>query len=193
MMIKKTLLLPVLLLGLLVASGCRSPRAADRAAAEVPIAQKSVRSNSYSLLYDLLDKQRNVSKILIIKKDRPELKDLIKRIAKTCGQGADMIDAFAKEDPEISLKLLQLPPAEVATRDAIEDTKTKLLLHTSGAEFESNLLLTQIESMNYGAHLARVTARFEHRTEWCGELNNLGLKLQRLHEQAVALALTGRQ
>jgi hypothetical protein len=183
-----------LALPFLFAAGCRTtqtrqPAEPDRTASPLPT--RSVRSNCYSLLHDLLSKQRNVSKVLIIKKEQPALKDLIKRIADTSGRGADLIKSFTKEDPGISLEMVLLPPGENATREAIEKTKTAQLLHSSGKEFEAALLFTQVESMNYASHLCQVTAAYEPKAEWSRDLQNLAQDFKVLHHEAVSLLRAG--
>ena len=52
--------------------------------------------------------------------------------------------------------MTNLPQIEQKTRAAIESTVTKQLLFSNGKTFERRLLLTQVESMNYAAHLAKV-------------------------------------
>ncbi|MCD6048712.1 MAG: hypothetical protein K0Q55_115 [Verrucomicrobia bacterium] len=176
----------------LVIAGCKTPEAAVEEHKEIPLSKKSVRSNCYSLLHDLLSKQRNVSKVLIIKNERLELKDLIQRIADTSGRGADLIKVFSKVDPAITLELTQLPPGEVATRDAIEAMRTQQLLNTSGREFETNLLFTQTESMNYACHLAKVCAIYEPSGDWSRQLKDLSREFEVLQKQAVSLLLANR-
>ena len=100
-----------------------------------------VRVNSYSLLYQLLEQQKNVSKLLIIKRERADLKRLIKSIASASAAGAKTLEKFAKEDG-LPLKQSSLPPGEAATREAIADTRTKELLAASGDDFELSLLMT---------------------------------------------------
>lgn len=178
-------------LPLIIAAGCKTtssdPAPKEPASNDPPLPKRTVRSNCYSLLHDLLGKQRNVSKILIIKQERPDLKDLIKRIADTSGRGDDLIKSFAKSDPQISLEMLLLPPGENATREAIENTRTQELLHSSGKDFEANLLFTQTESMSYAWHLCLVTAVYEPNAEWSRQLKALGQDFKLLHHEAVSM------
>src|SRR3569833_2229923 len=76
------------------------------------------RNNALALLADLLGDEKNVSKILIIKHNSDELGKLIKDISETAGNGAKMIDEFAKSAGGLDLKRQDLPPGEAATRKA---------------------------------------------------------------------------
>lgn len=170
--------------------GCRTA-APEVAKPEKIRATQTTRSNCYSLLYDLLGDERNVSKILIIKSERVELKDLIKRISETAGRGADQIKAFAQADATLSLETTMLPAGEKATRDAIAKSRTHELLHTSGQEFEENLLLTQIESMGYAQHLAKVAATFEPNARQVSYLHGLSEEFGKLRGETIALLRSG--
>jgi hypothetical protein len=147
----------------------------------------SIRNNSLALLADLLGDEKNLSKILIIKHHSDELGKLVKDISQASGEGATLLDALAKADPGIQLKGIGLPPGEVATRNAISKTKESLLLHTKDAEFEFQLLLTQSEGLNYGAHLAMVAAENEPQAERVRDLLRLSAQLRDLDERVVAM------
>src|ERR1051325_31144 len=113
------------------------------------------RNEGYSLLYELASKQSNVDKILIVKHAHPKIAALIKEIAQTFGQGKDQLESLAQKDPRLSLKSIHLPPLEQKTRESIEATTTKTLLFASGKEFELQLLLTQVQALDYASHLAK--------------------------------------
>lgn len=167
--------------------GCRLSPPVTPSSSKNGSTLRSVRANCYSLLSDLLGKERHVTTILIIKEERRELKALIKRIAETSGRAADQIKAFAKTDPALSLDRLLLPVGEVAVRDAIEKTSTDDLLHASGKDFEVKLLLTQTEALNYAAHLAQVAAVYEPDARQARTLQNLGREFQQLRQEAVSM------
>ena len=95
-------------------SGCQSPTPKRIGP---PSAAEAVRNNCYSLLHQLLDDEKNVSKILIIKRDRKELGDLIKEISAASRAGATKLEEFSKEDPSFPLQEYGLPPGENATRE----------------------------------------------------------------------------
>ncbi len=58
----------------------------------------------------------------------------------------------------LDLRAIKLPPGERATRAAVAKTTEHELLFSSGKEFEFNLLLTQVEALSYGRHLANIAA-----------------------------------
>jgi hypothetical protein len=150
------------------------------------------RDNALALLDDLLNDEKNLSKVLIVKRNSDELGRLVKSISKVAGSGAEMLRAMAKSEPGLDLKKQDLPPGEAATRKAISKTKEHVLLHSKDAEFEFQLLLTQVEALNYGASLAMVAAENEPRANNTRELLALGAQLRDLHEQVLAMLRTRR-
>jgi hypothetical protein len=144
------------------------------------------RNNALALLADLLNDEKNLSKILIIKRNSDEFGRLVENIAKTTRGGSDLLQSLAKSDPGFNLKATGLPPGEIATRKAIAKLKETLLLHSKDAEFEFQLLLTQVEALNYGANLALVAAENEPQVDHTCEFLALGTQLRDLHEQVLA-------
>jgi len=123
----------------------------------------SPRQDTYghALLFQLLGDEKNVSKLLIIKRERTELRDLIRDIAQRCRTAHEELERLAKADSGLNLKTNGLPAVEIGTRDAIGKTKAKQLLTESGKEFELRLLIAQHEALTYGSHLAAAIAKTE--------------------------------
>lgn len=182
----------IIVLAAFTLCGCQShPQAAasaDSMAVATP-ANKNVdiriRNNSLALLNELLNEEKQVSMILIIKRESPELNRLIKDIAETAAEGAKRLQSMAKNDSGLALEKPDLPPGEQATRKAVAKTKQHLLLHSKDAEFEFQLLLTQAEALNYGAHLAAVAAENEPQSDRARELSDLSARLTQLYEQVI--------
>jgi hypothetical protein len=135
----------------------------------------------------LLDQQRNVDKLLLVKLERPRLKKLIKAIAATSAAGAEHLKRVAKHDPSLQLDQLSLPPGEVATRDAIASSTTKELLTPFNPNFEFSLLLTQSEALSYASHLAKVAAANETDPQQARSLTALSEDLKGLHKQVLEM------
>lgn len=146
-----------------------------------------MRNNSASLLYDLLDDEKNVSKVLLIKSDREKLDRLIKTISVLAGDGERRLDELAKGDSSLNLHAIQLPVGEKATRDAIAKTKEHELLLSSGENFEFTLLLTQADALSYGWHLAKIAAENSSRPEQVKEFAALSTAMEDLYKQVVVL------
>jgi hypothetical protein len=140
-------------------------------------------------LFDLLGDERNVSKLLIIKRERPELRDLIRDIAQRCGQAHEELERFAKADPALNLKTNGLPAVEIGTRDAIGKTKAKQLLTESGKQFELSLLITQHEALTYGTHLAATIAKTETNAQRAPFLRRLSSDLEVLENRITSMLL----
>jgi hypothetical protein len=149
--------------------------------------KRQLRNNCCSLLYDLLQDEKNVSKLLIIKGERPEVNRLIKEISSAAAAGVKKLEELAKPDPRLNLRASGLPAGERATRDAISKTRTRELLLASGDDFELKLLLTQLEALSYASHLAKVAAKNEPQPDRAREFTGLSDEMQRLYSQVLAL------
>jgi hypothetical protein len=169
---------------LMVGGGCRVP---PRPAAAVPNRGEEVRKDCYSLMHDLFDQQKNVSKLLLIKFESASLRHLIKAIAAASEAGVVKLEEFAAQDRSLDLKHLALPPGEVATRKSIASEKARNLLVSSGRAFEFNLLITQIEALSYAVHLTKVAAAHEPDHNRARHLSSLSDKMRDLRQQAIAL------
>ncbi len=182
------------LLGLVVSlliCGCQSapPPAATPLSAESKkkTPDPAAFNNSLALLDDLLNDEKNISKLLIIKHNTAELGRLAVNISKTSGNGQKLLESIAKNDTSIDLKAVDLPAGEKATRKAIAKTKEHVLLHSSNAELEFQLLMTQAEALNYGAHLAAVATENDTRPERGQQLLTLSNQLKALDEQVLVM------
>ena len=145
------------------------------------------RNNSASLLYEIVSDEKHLSKLLIIKRDRKELHELVKKISETSATTAEVLEKFAKEDTQFDLKQPNLPPAEIATRELQSKTLTKELLHSSGPEFEFQLLLTQAQALGYAQALATVTAANETDQKRREELTKISSNLTQLYEAVLQM------
>jgi len=157
------------------------------AAAPSEDARLAIRNQGYSLLYQLMSDEKNISKILLIKKEQSDVGDLIKKIAETTGEAAKQLEAFEKADPHLHLKMEGLPSAEKETRDLISKTRAKELITKTGEKFELRILLTQSEALTYGAHLAVVVQSHENDEQRKKFLGETSQRLQNLHQALIDL------
>ena len=146
-----------------------------------------VRSEGYSLLYDLMNQESGVDKVLIVKHIDPPAATLIKEIASVCSQAQKQLEQFAKEDGHLNLKLMDLPELESKTRASIKSTTTKQLLLSTGKTFEGRLLMTQAEAMNYASHLAGVLAEDEKNEKRKTFLTTLSKECAEFYDKVVKL------
>lgn len=170
-------------IAILAGTGCQHSLAPNTATNR----QEQIRVNCFSLLHQLLNQQRNVDKLLLVKKESTETHRLIKTIASASAAGAKRLEYFAARDHSVQLELLALPPGEVATRDAIARTKAKELLTPFNPDFELYLLVTQSEALSYAWHLARVAAANDTGMERSKYLSALSAEMKDLHRQTVSL------
>ena len=177
-------LLAAVLLAAGVLTGCQSPKAKPPSGSNAMLA---TRNNSYSLLHQLLDQQKDVSLLRFVKREPSEVKELVGKIAANSAAGARLLEVFARHDPSIELDDLGLPPGEVAARDAIAATKEKELLTQSGDEFELTLLLTQTEALSYAWHLAQVAGENEPQPDHARALAGVSEDMQNLYREVFVL------
>ncbi len=178
--------LAALWLAFFVLTACRSPQTTVR---HTTSTVESTRNNCYSLLYQLLEDEKNVSLLRFIKREPEDLKILVKKIATHAGTGAKLLEELARQDTSLRLDDVRLPLGEIATRDAIAATKEKALLSQTGAEFEVSLLLTQTEALNYASHLAKVASENEPHPDRAQALASISRDMQTLYQEAFALLL----
>lgn len=117
--------------------------------------------HGYALLHAILEQEKQVSQLLIIKRDREALGSVIDEIAETCGSASKQLETLAARSPRLDLSDTGLPAEEVQTRLAIGATRRDLLLASTGNELELQLLLTQVEALTYAGHLADTLSRSE--------------------------------
>jgi hypothetical protein len=146
--------------------------------------------HGYALLFDLLGDEKNVSKLLIIKRERAELRELIKEISHRSASAHKELEAFAQADKRLNLKDRGLPGGESKTRESISKARGKQLLGDKGKEFELHLLLTQNEALTYASHLAAVIAAGEPNPARAQFLRELSHSLAQLQERVVAMLLS---
>jgi hypothetical protein len=170
-----------------VLTGCQSPKVAS---SPENAALLTTRNNSYSLLYQLLEEQKDVSILRFIKPEHSDVKNLVRKIAANSAAGAALLEEFARDDPSIKLDDIRLPPGEVSTRAAIASTEEKELLGQTGDTFELTLLLTQTEALSYAWHLAKVAEENEPQPERARALAGLGEDMQNLYQQVFGLLLS---
>jgi hypothetical protein len=171
-----------------ILTGCQSPKARCPSANSA-----STRNNCYSLLHQLLGKQKDVSILRFIKAEHSDVKNLVNKIATNSAVGAKLLEEFARHDPSINLDDIRLPSGEVSTRDAIASTKKKELLSQTGDEFELMLLLTQTEALSYAWHLAKVAGENEPQPERARALAGLSEDMQNLYHEVFVLLLSKTQ
>jgi hypothetical protein len=184
---KKLCHLAAILSGACILTGCQSP---NQPSSIESATSPSTRNNSYSLLHQLLEQEKDVSFLRFFKAEETDIKDLINKIAKTSGAGAKLLEKYAKADPSLRLDDLQLPPGETATRAAIAAAERKELLSEKGSQFELALLLTQTEALNYAWHLAKVASENETQAERAAALEGLSKDMESLYHEEFALLLS---
>jgi len=183
--VKKLWPIAPLLAGLIV--GCATspqPESSEPVSRDQAFA---TRNQGYSLLYGLMSDEKDVSKLLLIKREKSDVGELIREIARTSGEAAKQLENYEKADPHLHLKMTGLPKAEEQTRALISKTTAKELLSKGGEKFEVRILLTQNEALRYGSHLALVIQTMETEPERKKFLGETSQKLAALHQRVIDL------
>ena len=145
-------------LPLLLASACAQTQTRPPPAAQPAGAPGGA---GYALLYELLGQEKNVSKLLVVKRERDDFEAVIDAISEAAGRAHDALGELGEADPALNLTDMRLPAGERAAREAIESYKTKTLLTESGEEFELQLALAQSQALGYWVGLTESLSRSE--------------------------------
>jgi hypothetical protein len=165
--------------------GCSSVQQATLTPPPTKPTPVQIRNNAASLLYDLLGDEQNVNKVLIVKSASANNAALIKLIAATATTDMRELEILATNDPTLDLKAIDLPPGEVAARDATSKAKEHDILFTTGANFEFNLLYSQAEAQNYGWQLAGVAAKNSERPDEAQTFDAISKSMEGLDKQVL--------
>jgi hypothetical protein len=177
-------LLALMVVVVCVSTGCGSLKIKSAAKEGTALA---IRNNGYSLLHQLLDEEKDVSMLSLIKREDSDVKRLVKKIAATSKTDCDLLEGLAKRDPSVALDDIELPPGEVAARKSIAANKKDALLGRTGDAFELTLLLSQAEALNYAWHLAKVTAENETQPQRIHALTGISNEMEDLYGEVFVL------
>jgi hypothetical protein len=153
--------------------------------------QKSTEPNpsqGQALLFGLLEDESNVPKLLMIKRERAELRNLVREIGETTKKAHAAMEALARTN-HVHLKDNGLPAAEIETRRSISKVRASELLKASGRDFELRLLLAQNEALTYAAHLAAIVAGSN--TNQAGFYQQISNQMADLQKKVVGLLESG--
>jgi hypothetical protein len=148
-------------------------------------AKAQLRSNAAGLLYDLLEQEKNVSKVFAVKDASKQVVNLVTLIAATALVEDKELTQLAAADSGLNIKSMALPPGETAARAAESKSEEYDLLFSSGANFEFNLLLSQAQAEDYGWHLAKVAAENSTLPSEKKTFTNISMQMEHLYEETV--------
>ena len=169
-----------------VICGCSSVHSGALMAPPAKPTQIQIRNNAASLLYDLLNDEQNVDKVLIVKKASPDVEALIKLIAANAATDRSELGGLATNDPALNLQVMDLPPGETAAREATARTQEHDLLLSTGANFEFNLLYSQAEAQSYGSQLAGVAAKNAERPDEVQTFDHISKDMNQFDQQVLS-------
>ncbi len=141
----------------------------------------------YGLLHELLDKQADVDKILLIKSAPKATRELIGEIARFSRDSRNELRRLAEAESAAAIPLDRtgLPAMERAARDRIESRTARALL-MAGDSFEFDLLRTQVEALGYAGALAAAMVQREAHDNRVAYLEKLRDRATELHDRVVS-------
>ena len=169
-----------LLLTLWLVAGCASTQTIDKTHTPPRIA-------GYAALYDLTSRNAGITRLLIFKTVDPPVKRAVTDFARQCAEAAKQIKRFADDDSRINLKTRWLTPIGERVRSGIETATSTALLTTVGRDFQTYLLLSQIDAAQYGSHLAKVLAKLDDNPTRRAYLRDLSDRLNRTRRRLFKL------
>ncbi len=172
-----------------IIGGCASVHPVAAAPSTRPGDASRAINEGYSLLYDLMGNESNVSKIFIIKRVDDTVSNPVKEIANACVTAKKELDEYRKQDPALRYDVPSLPEIEGRSRDLEGKTERNRLLSSSGKEFELRLIFTQSEAMNYADHLCRALAEKEQEPARKAFLQHLATQCSGFHERMMKLLI----
>jgi hypothetical protein len=179
------ILLSILLCLLLLAGGCRT--SPPYAAAPPQEEQGVERNHGYALLYATIVSETSVDQVLIIKRPRREVADLLRAIGEFARDAMKRLEQLAEDDPTLGFSEHGLPQAEGRTRDLITSATSNAVILSAGRSFEFTILLTQHEALNYIAHLAKAVKELDDVETRRELLDSISTDAEKLHGQVIEL------
>jgi hypothetical protein len=139
----------------------------------------------YSLLAKLLHDERRLKQIFLLKEAPEPTRKLVEEISTMAGTAEKKLAALSKQAPPVRLNVNGLPPVERKTRLTLEELSTKEFLESEGKSFESTVLLSQTEALNYGIGLTQVLAEGERNSARRKFLQDLSKKCVDLRAEVI--------
>jgi len=158
------------------------------ARAAEPKASQSTLNDGYSLFYDFCKQESQLSLLLWVKTMPPSISDYAKQISSTATDDMAILKAMGVGDRSLQLDKVSLPSFEISVRQSMaDDRKQQLLWGSSGALFVQALTMTQSESTNYGAHVAKVLSETEPNPDRARAIRHMYDQWLALHVEAYRL------
>lgn len=164
----------VLALAALTASACSTAKPQDLPPAD---GHRTV-AEGYSLVYGIASQQKDMKKLLWIKRESDPVDKVISAIADYTGELTTQLEDMAKRYPALTVQTQFLPTVEVKMRESVAAATTKEFLDSSGKDFERRLLLKQLTALETEQHLSKVMVELEtadeRRAFWRGVEKRFG-------------------
>lgn len=182
---------PMLLLLSLAIAGCAGTSAPHPGGALKPPANNGgrfrKRNEGYSLLYNLMKDDSDVGKIFIFKHASDMVGDLIRSVGHACQDTKKQMDQFQKSDRHIEFDVADLPNLEKRGRDIESKAVEHALLHSSGKEFELQIVYSQAKATRYAIDLCKALEEVEDNQDRKKFLEDTAHRFQDLNDKLMQL------
>jgi hypothetical protein len=118
-------------------------------------------AEGYSLLYGITSQQKDLKKLLLVKRESDRVDAVISELADYTGELSAQLEDMAKRYPALTVETQFLPDVEVKARESIASETTKVFLASEGKDFERRLLMKQLSALEQERHIAKVMVGLE--------------------------------
>lgn len=144
-------------------------------------------NEGYSILYNLMSDESKVGGIFFIKRADPQVKSVIKELSLSCQAAKKRLEDFRASNNRLEFDIPDLPYMEKRSRDLEAREDRKVLLFSSGQQFELALIFTQAQAMNYAVNLTKALAEKESDPQRKAFLQDLTQQCTAYHERLMKL------
>jgi hypothetical protein len=173
-----------LLLACLLLGGCVTQRPLASGPLDADESQQAL-NQGYTLLHTLMADQSNLDMILMLKSPSPTTRQLVRHIAELCRGVRGELASWSQADPTLSFNGDGLPLVEQNARIAMGNESARVLLASSGDNFELRLLLTQDSATGYAAAVARQLAQLDDNPERSSRLTEIAEQFTALNQRVL--------
>ena len=150
--------------------------------------QRTKMNDGLFLLHYVLDQEKDLDLILIVKSTPDSVGTFVKHIAQTAKDDLALLDRMQAGDRYLTRDHNPLPALEIEAREGIKADKQHLLLFgTTGRAYGRLLLVTQIEAGNYMVNLTKAMTSGEKDPDRVKTLLHISAQWGAIRDQSLHL------
>lgn len=150
----------------------------------------STKSDGYALLYSVVSKNQDVSKLLWIKSPGKSIETWVSDIAKLSSEVTTQLEAWKKDGTVQNLDNTGLPPTELAARARATSRTRGELLFSGGVDLRVDLIVAQLKALAYCADLSYAMEEEMNNSTMQTQFNSWQSAFTKLTETGLSLLQT---